>query len=464
MKGKARFCFYNFYRAQLGLFCMLICLLGNVQNALGQNIFKAIVTDSITHEKLAGVAVAVMNTTNGAVSDSVGLVVITNVPNGQQTLQVSYVGYQKKNVVITFPVGGSQPLSIFLSQEQEAIDDVVITTSRMNSRIDDAPIKVEVLGADDLNEESNLKPGNISSILGDVSGVQIQQTSAVSGNSVVRMQGLDGRYTLLLRDGLPAYGGLSGGLSILQIPPLDLKQIEIVKGPSSTMNGGGAIAGLINFVSKEPADSNEAAFVLNQSSLLETNLDAYTSGRNGKIGYTLFAGGTHQFALDVNKDGYSDVPQTLSLLLHPQMFFYPDSKTQIRLGVVVNYENRLGGDMDVIHGTVDSAHQYFEKDIIQNYGADLILNHQLPKNQELSFKGSVNYLNRQFNTNYAEFAGGQWNAYSEFYYGIKSGRDNFIIGANYLLEKFNRAPGDTSQFVNYTYNTIGIFAQLQLYY
>jgi outer membrane receptor for ferrienterochelin and colicins len=424
-----------------------------------QNTFKAIVSDSTTREKLAGVVVAVMQTTNGAISDSAGNILISNIPNGLQTFQVSYIGYEKKNIVLSFPLSSSQVYNIFLSQEQQAIDDVVITTSRMNSRIDDAPIKVEVLGADDLNEESNLKPGNISSILGDVSGVQIQQTSAVSGNSVVRMQGLDGRYTLLLRDGLPAYGALSGGLSILQIPPLDLKQIEIVKGPSSTMNGGGAIAGLINFVSKEPADSNEAAFVLNQSSLLETNLDAYTSGRNGKIGYTLFAGGTHQFALDVNKDAYSDVPQTLSLLLHPQMFFYPDSKTRLRLGVVVNYENRLGGDMDVIHGIIDSAHQYFEKDVIQNYGADLILNRQMPKNQELSFKGSVNYLNRQFNTNYSELAGGQWNAYSEFYYGIKSGRDNFIVGANYLLEKFNRAPGDTSQFVNYTYNTIGIFAQ-----
>lgn len=342
---------------------------------------------------------------------------------------------------------------------EESTGDIIVTSSRMNSRIEDVPMKVEVLGADDLEEESSLKPGNISSLLSDVSGVQVQQTSAVSGNSVIRMQGLDGRYTMLLRDGLPAYIGLSGGLNILQIPPLDMKQIEIVKGPSSTINGSGAIAGLINFITKTPADSNEAAFVLNQSSLLETNFDAYFSGRQNKIGYTLFAGITHQFAVDVNHDGFSDDPRLLSVLIHPQLFFYPDAKTQIRLGVLVNYENRLGGDMDVIKGLSDSLHQYFEKNITENYGADLILNHEIATGKELTFKCNGNYFNRQFSTNASELEGIQWSAYSELYYSLKAERENFMIGADYLFDKIQPLPGDTSGFAAHTYHTVGIFAQ-----
>ena len=80
-------------------------------------------------------------------------------------------------------------------------------------------------------EESTLKPGNIASILGDVSGVQMQQSSATSGNTNVRIQGLDGRYTQILKDGMPLYGGYAGGFGVLTIPPLNLKQVELIKGP-----------------------------------------------------------------------------------------------------------------------------------------------------------------------------------------------------------------------------------------
>src|SRR6202008_333350 len=101
-------------------------------------------------------------------------------------------------------------------------------------------------------EENTIRPANIASILGDVSGGQIQQSSATSGNSNVRIQGLDGRYTQILRDGMPLYDGFSGGFGILTVPPLDLKQIELIKGSASTLYGGGAIGGLINLVSKRP--------------------------------------------------------------------------------------------------------------------------------------------------------------------------------------------------------------------
>ncbi|MBK6587226.1 MAG: TonB-dependent receptor plug domain-containing protein [Acidobacteria bacterium] len=83
-------------------------------------------------------------------------------------------------------------------------------------------------------------------------GIQVQQTSATSNTQTVRIQGLDGRYTQILKDGFPAYGGFSGSLSLLEIPPLDLKQVEVIKGPSATLFGGDAIAGVVNFVTKDP--------------------------------------------------------------------------------------------------------------------------------------------------------------------------------------------------------------------
>jgi hypothetical protein len=174
---------------------------------------KIAVTDSVTHEKLTGVVIVISGTQNSTATDTAGTATLTNVANGAQTIEVSYVGYQKYSVMISFPISTNAPLSIQLKPNESELEEVLVTSTRNNSRIEDAPIKVEILGIEELTEESTLKPGNISSLLGDVSGVQIQTTSAVSGNSVVRMQGLSGRYTLFLRDGMPSYGALSSGLS-----------------------------------------------------------------------------------------------------------------------------------------------------------------------------------------------------------------------------------------------------------
>ncbi len=79
-----------------------------------------------------------------------------------------------------------------------------------------------------------MNASNISMVLRESTGIQIQQTSLSSVNSSIRIQGLDGRYTQILKDGFPLFGGFSGGLSINQIPPLDLNQFEIIKGSAST--------------------------------------------------------------------------------------------------------------------------------------------------------------------------------------------------------------------------------------
>jgi outer membrane receptor for ferrienterochelin and colicin len=424
-----------------------------------QNTLHVIVADSVTGDKLVGVVLVLKGTTISAETDSIGSALLTDIANGIDTIQMSYIGYQKRSVTVQFPQMNGRQLSLRIVPDQAELEEVFISSNRTNSRIEDAPIKIEVLGLEDLHEESSIKPDNVASILGDVSGVQIQQTSAVSGNAVVRMQGLDGRYTLLLRDGMPSYSGLSTGLSILQIPPLDLRQVEIIKGPASTINGGGAISGLINFITKEPTDTPEASFLLNQTSLLETNLNTYMSGKRDKIGYTLFAGGTYQKARDVNGDGFSDVPKTLSFLLHPQLFFYPDQSTHIRLGLIANYENRLGGDMKVIDGLSDSTHQYFERSVIQNYGVDVIISHDLANKQGIYFRANGNYFDRSLTTNYAEQAGYQGTGYSELYYQYPKGRHSLIVGGNYLLDIFRRSQGDTSSYQNYDYHTAGLFAQ-----
>src|SRR5699024_8682321 len=111
-----------------------------------------------------------------------------------------------------------------------------------------------------------MKPGDIRMLLAESTGIHVQTTSPTSANASIRIQGLDGRYTQILKDGFPIFSGASSGLGLLQIPPLDLKQVEVIKGSTSTLYGGGAIAGLVNLISKTPTEERDLRFHLNGTS------------------------------------------------------------------------------------------------------------------------------------------------------------------------------------------------------
>ena len=126
-------------------------------------------------------------------------------------------------------------------------EEVLVTATRTNLRIENLPTWVEVLGAEEMEEESSIRPASIASLFGDIAGAQIQPTSPTTGNLELRLQGLPGQYTQILRDGVPLYGGFAGSFGLLTVPPLDLKQVVLIKGSNTTLYGAGAIVGLVTW-------------------------------------------------------------------------------------------------------------------------------------------------------------------------------------------------------------------------
>ncbi len=266
------------------LVCIICCFSAYAQQ------LAVIVKDSATRQPIPGVSVLNTATKNGSTTSNAGVFLLNRQNSGNVRLRFSYIGYEPASLDISFPWTGTDTIPVLLKTQGENINEVVISSTRTNSRIEDLPMKVEVLGQDDMEEESGIKPGNVASILGDLSVIHIQNTSAVNGNNAIRMQGLDGKYTQLLRDGMPVYEGISGNFGVLAIPPLDLKQIEIIKGSISTLYGGGAIAGMINFIAKTPGPEPELTALVNRSTLKENNANVYYAERWKKTGLTLFAG------------------------------------------------------------------------------------------------------------------------------------------------------------------------------
>lgn len=428
------------------------------QSIFSQQSFTVKITSQDSQKPIPGVTVSVPKLKKNFVADSSGVAVFKELPSGTYQFQFSSIGYKDTTVTFTFPCT-TDVVAVTMKPAIQVEEEVIVTSTRTNSRIADLPMRVEVIGQEELQEEIGIKPGNISSLLSDLSIIHLQNVSAVNGNTAIRMQGLSGRYTQLLRDGLPVYDGLSASFGALSIPPLDLKQVEIIKGSASTLYGGGAIAGLINFISKTPKYTPELTVLLNRSTLKENNMNVFYSQRWNKMGFSVFAGSTIQNAADVNKDGFSDVPQIRQVNLHPKLYFYLNENKTLSVGYTGTIESRKGGDMLVLSKGNSGVHQFLETNKSNRNSVDLQYQQHSAGGGNLLFKSVVSSFN--LNTLEPGFSlkGRQLNTYSEASYNKKKGRQNFVGGFNYQSEGFNKAKGDTSGFNSYNFTTLGAFLQ-----
>lgn len=408
---------------------LLFGAIGLAQNTLEIKIFT-----EIEKEPLLGATVYISSLNKGATTDFDGAAMLEDIPDGEYELQISYLGFETLQTQIKVPYGSE--LQFYLKESANALEEVVLQSTRSTRTIKKVPTRIEFIGVEELGEKAIMNPTNISMVLRESTGIQMQQTSLSSANTNIRIQGLDGRYTQLLRDGFPLYGGFSSGLSILQIPPLDLRQFEIIKGSSSTLYGGGAIAGLVNMVSKNPEEDPQLDIMLTQTQALGSTANVFYGERKGKWGWTLYGSGHFQKAYDPEKDDFSNLPQTRSISFNPKLFYYPSEKTTVWFGINGTYDDREGGDITKIEEGENQMHQYSEENLSKRLSTQLVYKTQLDSAQSLSFKNSVAFFDRSLEIPDLLFKGKQWNTFTEATYSKQGAKMDWILGANVYTTSF----------------------------
>ncbi|MFY0593940.1 TonB-dependent receptor [Roseivirga sp.] len=435
------------------IFVMLLLSYG--VTAFGQNTFKAKIIDAESGEPLIG-ATAQISSTQGDIANENGQVTITNIPNGDVKVKFSFVGYQAISKKYIFP--REDALVIIELEPSEDEEEVIVSATRSGGTIDDIPTRIEVLGTEELAEKAVMRSSNIAMVLRESTGIQMQITSASSANQSIRIQGLDGRYTQILKDGFPLFGGFSGGLSIMQIPPLDLRQVEVVKGSNSTLYGGGAIAGLVNLVTRTPDEERALRLMVDQTQARGTTINSFYAEQFDKFGLTLFTSLGRQDAYDSNNDDFSDIPRIRGLTFNPSFFYNFNPKSRLRLTLNATLENRLGGDIQVIEGGTNGIHQFTEENKSERFNYQLSYDRDVDENKSFHFKHSITYFDREIVEPSFTFAGKQWSSFNEASYNFGQERSRFILGANLYTDRFDENPlGGLSR--DYSHTTIGVFAQ-----
>jgi outer membrane receptor for ferrienterochelin and colicins len=236
-------------------------------------------------------------------SNDSGYFELASTPPLPFTLRIEAIGYQsfQKRILRL-----GQQDSLILLPSSLGLDEVVVTGALRSTRLSQSPVKVDLIQADYFMR--NLAPTQLVEALTLVNGVQEQISCGVCGTNSLRINGLPGQYTAILIDGMPLYGNLASVYGLNSIPASLIEQVEIIKGPSSTLYGSEAVAGLINVRTRAPKDLPLWAGNLMLSSHREVFHDLSFSPKLGKKGY-LSLGLQHAHLpdySDFNADGFGD--------------------------------------------------------------------------------------------------------------------------------------------------------------
>jgi len=308
-----------------------------------------------------------------------------NLEPGQFMIAIQKASFKSQILPAVLTEGAITRLAVELQPEIVLEQEVTVTATRTERRIDDIPLRVEVLQEEEIEEKALMTPGDIAMLLNETGGLRVQVTAPSLGAANVRVQGLRGRYTQLLADGLPLYGGQSGTIGLLQIPPLDLGQVEVIKGVASALYGSSALGGVINLVSRRPEQA-ERELLLNQTSRNGTDGVLWLADSLKKEwGYTFLGGVHHQEKQDIDNDGWADMAGYRRVVIRPRFHWEDDKGRSLFLTAGAMGEDRTGGTIGT--ATVPDGSPFPEKLSTQRYDAGVV-GRLLIGDKVLSLRGS----------------------------------------------------------------------------
>jgi iron complex outermembrane receptor protein len=347
-----------------------------------------------------------------------------------------------------------QTIDVELERLPEFEDQVVVNASRSPTRIQDQPLRVEVIDREEIEEKALMTPGSVAMLIGETTGLRVQPTAPSLGAANVRIQGLNGRYSQVLADGLPLYGGQGDSFSLLQVPPLDLGQVEIIKGAASALYGASALGGVINLVSRRPIASGREA-LLNMTSLGGSDATIWLADTpRDRWTWTLISGYHRQNRRDLDDDGWTDVAGYDRGMVRPRVFYSNGEGTTVMATGGGIFEDRRGGTLD---GRVAPDGAPFEESLGTSRG-DLggVMRRALASSRLVSVRGSYAREAQDRTFGEARERGVRSTGFGEISLQGASTRHTWVVGGAYQHDGYDAR--DLPMF-GYSFNAPAVFGQ-----
>lgn len=334
------------------------------------------------------------------------------------------------------------------------LDGIVVTTTRFERRVEDQAHRVEVVGPGEVEEKLAMTPGDVAMLLNETPGLQVRLTAPSLGAAAVRVRGLAGRYTQTLSDALPLHGP-TGSFGLLQIPPLDLLQVEIVKGTASALYGAQALGGIVNFVSRRPIPAREV--LVNATTQNGQDLGLFDAGPlGGYWGRTVLVSLHRLSRGDRDGDGWTDVAGYERVVVRPRLFHDDPTGLNLFATAGATLENRTGGSLP---GHVTQEGVPFEEGL-RTRRFDVGTTARAPWGRMLlAARGAAMFQDHRRTFGDSVDHDRRSSAFLELVLSRPGQRLSWLTGAAIQDDRFR---SDSTPDLDYSYTAPGLFAQLDL--
>lgn len=204
-----------------------------------------------------------------------------------------------KNIVTTFLLSflsvsyGYSQANLTDSAAVEKLAEVVVTATRTEKQLGTLTTPITLISQKQIRALGALR---LTEVLQEQTGLAINNDHGQG----IQMQGFDADYTLIMIDGEPLIGRTAGTLALSRIAVNNIKQIEIVKGPSSSLYGSEALAGVINIITYTPKDDWHGGINMQYGANQTFNLNGKVGFRHKKLAVSLFADHYQSGGYDLN--------------------------------------------------------------------------------------------------------------------------------------------------------------------
>ncbi len=407
-------------------------LFSSLQILAAQNSYS--VSGKVTSENLPlpYANIILEGTTKGAITDENGEFIITNVKQGVYNIVVSFTGFTtlKKRIVVS----NNDVVINFELNQSDTLDEVIVTgTLKAVSRLE-SPVPVEVYSPTFLKK--NPTP-NIFEALQNVNGVRPQLNCNVCNTGDIHINGLEGPYTLVMIDGMPIVSGLSTVYGLSGIPNSLIEQVEIVKGPASSLYGSEAVGGLINIITKLPENAPRFFTDGFVTSWGETNLDIGFKSNVGKKATVLFGANYFNYSnpIDSNNDNFTDVTLQDRISIFQKWGFKRANNRKFSLAGRYFYEDRWGGEMQWTPSYRGGGEVYGESIYTSRF--ELLGNYQLPIKEKVNFQFSYSDHNQNSVYGNTSYLAQQRIGFGQFIWDKKVSKHDLIIGTALRYNYYN---------------------------
>jgi outer membrane receptor for ferrienterochelin and colicins len=304
-------------------------------------ILKGTVTSN--GEPVIGANVTLEKSQKGAATNVNGEFVLSDLEPGTYDLLVSAIGYKEFRRDVKVSPSETVTLELTLEQKTEELGEVVVTGTMRQTYIKESPVKVAVVTPQRLQQGKT--SSNIMDVIDNVSGLSTQLNCGVCGTNAIRINGVEGANTAVLIDGMPIMGALASVYGLNGISPSIIDQIEVIKGPQSTLYGTQALGGVVNIITKNPKNTPSISADIYAKSTAETSLNIAASPSLGR--FNGFVSGNvlrMENYFDHNNDDFNDVAkQTRISLFGKGTLEGQNGEQRLNIAGKLYDENRTGG-------------------------------------------------------------------------------------------------------------------------